>query len=89
MGTDFDFMDERSHHGAKGISGEATGNRRLLRAIMESSGFEPYDREWWHYALKNEPYPDSYFDFPILVGSWADLIATPHAETMLTKQSEY
>jgi D-alanyl-D-alanine dipeptidase len=32
---------------------------------MENSGFEPYVREWWHYVLKNEPYPDSYFNFPL------------------------
>ena len=32
---------------------------------MEASGFEPYDCEWWHYALRDEPYPDTYFDFPI------------------------
>ena len=31
---------------------------------MEASGFSSYDCEWWHYALKDEPYPDTYFDFP-------------------------
>ncbi|MDR1042736.1 MAG: D-Ala-D-Ala dipeptidase VanX [Clostridiales Family XIII bacterium] len=66
MGGRFDFMDERSHHGARGISGNEAQNRRLLRSIMENSGFEPYDCEWWHYVLKNEPYPNSYFDFPVL-----------------------
>jgi D-alanyl-D-alanine dipeptidase len=33
---------------------------------MERSGFQRYECEWWHYALKHEPYPDTYFDFPIL-----------------------
>ncbi|MDR1060976.1 MAG: D-Ala-D-Ala dipeptidase VanX [Clostridiales bacterium] len=66
MGTGFDFMDERSGHAARGISGGEARNRRLLRAIMESSGFAPYEREWWHYALRNEPYPDSYFNFPVI-----------------------
>ena len=33
---------------------------------MEASGFERYDCEWWHYVLSDEPYPDTYFDFPIL-----------------------
>jgi D-alanyl-D-alanine dipeptidase len=66
MGGGFDFMDERSHHGAAGISGDEADNRRLLRSVMENSGFMPYDREWWHYTLKNEPYPDTYFDFPVL-----------------------
>jgi D-alanyl-D-alanine dipeptidase len=65
MGTDFDLMDALSHHGAQGITKEETENRRLLRSIMEASRFNPYDCEWWHYTLKKEPYPDTYFDFPI------------------------
>ncbi|GGD58851.1 D-Ala-D-Ala dipeptidase VanX [Paenibacillus nasutitermitis] len=66
MGGSFDFMDERSHHGAKGIASMEAQNRRLLRSIMENSGFEPYSFEWWHYVLRDEPYPNSYFDFPVL-----------------------
>ncbi|MCW5696420.1 MAG: D-Ala-D-Ala dipeptidase VanX [Bauldia sp.] len=66
MGSGFDFMDDRSHHGAAGIAAVEAQNRRSLRSIMERSGFEPYSREWWHYALRDEPYPDRYFDFPIL-----------------------
>jgi D-alanyl-D-alanine dipeptidase len=65
MGGGFDFMDERSHHGAKGVSGVEAHNRESLCSIMTDSGFEPYDREWWHYKLRDEPFPDSYFDFPI------------------------
>ena len=65
MGGGHDLMDERSHHGAKEVSGIEAQNRRTLCSIMEDSGFEPYDREWWHYVLSDEPYPDSYFDFPI------------------------
>jgi D-alanyl-D-alanine dipeptidase len=66
MGGSFDFMDERSHHAAKGVTGMEAQNRGRLRSIMENSGFEPYSFEWWHYVLKNEPYPNSYFDFPVL-----------------------
>jgi D-alanyl-D-alanine dipeptidase len=66
MGGDHDLMDERSHHGARGVSGIEAQNRRMLCSIMEHSGFERYECEWWHYALRNEPYPDTYFDFPIL-----------------------
>lgn len=66
MGGSFDFMDERSHHEAKGITSMETQNRRRLRSIMENSGFESYRFEWWHYVLKNEPHPNTYFDFPIL-----------------------
>jgi D-alanyl-D-alanine dipeptidase len=65
MGSGFDFMDERSHHTSKRVSRNEAKNRRLLRTIMENSGFKPYAREWWHYVLKNEPYPDSYFNFPL------------------------
>lgn len=65
MGSGFDFMDERSHHASKRISDNEAKNRRLLRTIMENSGFEPYNCEWWHYVLKNEPYPNYYFNFAI------------------------
>ena len=65
MGGDFDLMDARSHHGAPGISPEAVQNRAHLKELMGSCGFAPYENEWWHYRLENEPYPDTYFDFPI------------------------
>lgn len=65
MGGGHDLMDARSHHGAQGVSGIEARNRRSLCSVMEHSGFEPYDCEWWHYALRDEPYPDTYFDFPI------------------------
>lgn len=65
MGSSFDFMDERSHHASIKISYNEAKNRRTLRTIMEKSGFVHYDREWWHYVLRNEPYPESYFDFPL------------------------
>jgi D-alanyl-D-alanine dipeptidase len=65
MGGDHDLMDPISHHGAKGISPLEARNRQDLRSIMEDSGFNSYDCEWWHYALKDEPYPNTYFDFPI------------------------
>lgn len=66
MGGRHDLMDDLSHHGARGVAGIEARNRRHLRFIMEQSGFEAYDHEWWHYALGDEPYPDTYFDFPIL-----------------------
>lgn len=65
MAGGHDLMDERSHHGARGLSDIEAQNRQSLRSIMERSGFVPYDCEWWHYALRDEPYPDTYFDFPI------------------------
>lgn len=65
MGGDFDLMDAVSHHGASGITPAEARNRHDLRAIMEHCGFDAYECEWWHYTLKAEPYPNTYFDFPI------------------------
>jgi D-alanyl-D-alanine dipeptidase len=65
MGGDHDLMDVRSHHGAPGITRIETRNRAALSAVMEASGFARYEREWWHYALEDEPFPDTYFDVPI------------------------
>lgn len=62
MGGGFDLMDAISHHGAP-VAEEAARNRLLLRGIMEESGFAPYENEWWHYSLAQEPYPETYFDF--------------------------
>ena len=65
MGSSFDFMDPLSHHETQGISPEATNNRQILCSLMERNGFAPFFAEWWHYTLKKEPYPDTYFDFPL------------------------
>jgi zinc D-Ala-D-Ala dipeptidase len=65
MGGDHDLMDPISHHGAKGITQVEARNRRDLRSVMEACGFSSYECEWWHYTLNAEPYPDTYFDFPI------------------------
>ncbi|MDR2758558.1 MAG: M15 family metallopeptidase [Spirochaetaceae bacterium] len=65
MGTIFDFMDPRSHALAQGLNPQQEQNRTILREAMEKSGFVRYPYEWWHYNLAQEPYPDTYFDFPI------------------------
>lgn len=65
MGGRHDLMDERSHHGSPLVSEDEAANRSLLRSLMEASGFVAYPYEWWHYALAEEPHPDTYFDFPI------------------------
>jgi zinc D-Ala-D-Ala dipeptidase len=65
MGGDHDLMDPVSHHGAAGITKVEARNRKRLRSIMEGCGFGSYDCEWWHYTLQHEPYPHTYFDFPI------------------------
>ena len=65
MGGDHDLMDPISHHGATGIKPVEARNRQYLFSIMADGGFDSYDCEWWHYSLKDEPYPSTYFDFPI------------------------
>ncbi|HLI01709.1 MAG TPA: D-Ala-D-Ala dipeptidase VanX [Acidimicrobiales bacterium] len=65
MGGDHDLMDPVSHHGASGVTSVEAANRRRLCSLMEACGFIRYDCEWWHYTLRDEPYPDTYFDFPV------------------------
>jgi D-alanyl-D-alanine dipeptidase len=65
MGGHHDLMDPVSHHGAGGITEAEARNRHHLCSVMEACGFRRYDCEWWHYALRDEPYPDTYFDFPL------------------------
>jgi D-alanyl-D-alanine dipeptidase len=65
MGGDHDLMDPISHHGAAGITDAAAENREQLRSIMEAAGFRPYETEWWHYSLIDEPHPHTFFDFPL------------------------
>lgn len=65
MGTHFDYMDELSHSLSPNINPEARANRLLLREAMQEMNFEPDATEWWHFTLKNEPFPDTYFDFPV------------------------
>ena len=65
MGGDHDLMDTISHHGARGITELEARNREHLRSVMQACGFRAYDAEWWHYTLRDEPHPDTYFDFPV------------------------
>jgi D-alanyl-D-alanine dipeptidase len=65
MGGDHDLMDPISHHDASGITPVQSSNRQHLRSLMEACGFASYHREWWHYTLRREPHPETYFDFPI------------------------
>ena len=65
MGTGFDCFHKLSNTGNKSIGRQQKNNRLLLKSLMEKHGFKNYDLEWWHYTLKNEPYPNLYFDFPV------------------------
>ena len=65
MGSPFDLFSEKSHPDYRGITDEQFENRMLLQHVMVRNGFVPIDCEWWHFTLKNEPYPDTYFEFPV------------------------
>jgi D-alanyl-D-alanine dipeptidase len=65
MGTSFDCFDRKANTAALGLSQEERDNRDLLVAAMQAQGFKNYPLEWWHFTFQPEPYPDTYFDFPI------------------------
>ena len=65
MGSPFDLFSEKSHPDYTDITDEQYDNRMLLQHVMIRNGFVPINCEWWHFTLKDEPYPDTYFDFPV------------------------
>ena len=65
MGSPFDFFGEVSHPDCKAITEEQYNNRMILQRAMVRNGFKPLDCEWWHFTLENEPYPNTYFEFPV------------------------
>ena len=65
MGSPFDLFSEKSHPDYTDITDEQYDNRMLLQHVMIRNGFVPIGCEWWHFTLKDEPYPDTYFDFPV------------------------
>ena len=78
MGCTYDYFGVASHPdvlpgqeiGAyKPITKEQYDNRMILRDAMLAHGFKPYDCEWWHFTLKDEPFPDTFFTFPLRVSS--------------------
>ncbi|MFJ8200688.1 M15 family metallopeptidase [Streptomyces sp. NPDC096152] len=65
MGTGFDCFDTLAHTLDPRIQGPQRANRLLLKNTLENLGFVNLAEEWWHYTYKPEPYPDTYFDFPV------------------------
>ncbi len=65
MGTPWDFFDPSSWPSFQDLSTQVRANRNLLAAVMTKHGFRAIRTEWWHFNLDNEPYPDTYFDFPV------------------------
>jgi len=65
MGTPFDFFSPRSWTAASSVTAEQHANRTRLAAAMQRRGFRGYSKEWWHFTLRNEPFPGTYFDMPV------------------------
>jgi zinc D-Ala-D-Ala dipeptidase len=65
MGTSFDCFSVRSHSAYDGLEEKQRANRRILKSVMHAHGFIGLRSEWWHYTLADEPYPHTYFDFPV------------------------
>lgn len=65
MGSPYDFFGKESHPLHQQLNKKQKANRLLLRNLMLQHGFKPYENEWWHFTLRNEPFPNNYFDFSI------------------------
>lgn len=65
MGGTFDLFSEISNSGYKKLTRKQKNNRKILKEAMQKAGFEGIQSEWWHYTYKNEPYPDTYFNFDV------------------------
>jgi len=65
MGGTFDLFSEISHPDYPNLTDEQKNNRKILRDAMINAGFKALDSEWWHFTLKDEPYPDTYFNFDV------------------------
>ncbi|BAO76697.1 D-alanyl-D-alanine dipeptidase [Winogradskyella sp. PG-2] len=65
MGSPFDFFGEQSWVDYNDISEQQKANRQLLQTMMLKHNFRNYPKEWWHFTLRWEPFPDTYFDFVV------------------------
>lgn len=77
MGSGFDCFDPLAHTHDPGIHGAQLDNRQLLDSVLQSQGFVNYEAEWWHFTYQPEPYPDTYFDFPVEQSSLSAPTPTP------------
>ena len=66
MGTSFDCFDVKANTAASGLTEEERNNRAMLVDAMQARGFKNYPMEWWHFTWQPEPYPATFFDFPIV-----------------------
>ena len=65
MGSPFDLFSDISHPDSDRVTEQQHENRMFLQRVMKRNGFLPLDCEWWHFTLEDEPYPDTYFEFPV------------------------
>ena len=65
MGSPYDFFGEQSWVDYKAITEQQKANRQLLQSIMLKHNFRNYPKEWWHFTLRWEPFPKTYFDFEV------------------------
>jgi D-alanyl-D-alanine dipeptidase len=65
MGSPYDFFGPESWIANNDLTAQQRANRMLLQTIMLKHGFRYYTKEWWHFTLRDEPFPDKYFDFPV------------------------
>lgn len=65
MGSPYDFFGEVSWVNHKNLTAQQLANRMLIQTVMRKHGFLHYPKEWWHFTLRNEPFPETYFDFPV------------------------
>lgn len=65
MGTPFDYFGEASAIDYTELTPTQLKNRQILQQVMQKHGFRSYPKEWWHFTLRNEPFPETYFDFPV------------------------
>lgn len=65
MGTGYDCFNVHSHTENPELTPQQRANRLLLKSLMDKYGFKNLPEEWWHFTLRNEPFPITYFDFEI------------------------
>ncbi len=65
MGSPWDFFDPISSIHSNQVTNQQLANRKFLANVMSKHGFKPLDEEWWHFSLISEPFPNTYFNFPI------------------------
>ena len=65
MGSPYDFFGPESWVANNKLTPQQRANRMLLQTVMIKHGFRNYPQEWWHFTLRNEPFPETYFDFPV------------------------